>query len=161
MFDSPCFQIEHDRTQFGFYDMWELFSPDFTTVRVWKSRHLKKDTKISVYKAVVQTTLLYGSESWVTFRHRLSLLERFHQRCLRSILNWSDYITNVEVLERAGILSIDATLLNIQLRWAGHVSRMEDHRLPKIVLYGELSTGHRNRGAPKKRFKGSLKKSLS
>ncbi|KAI8495218.1 hypothetical protein Bbelb_272040 [Branchiostoma belcheri] len=24
--------IEHDRTQFGFYDMWELYSPDFTTV---------------------------------------------------------------------------------------------------------------------------------
>ena len=36
-----------------------------------------------------------------------------------------------------------------------------DHRLPKIVLYGELSTGHRDRGAPKKRYKDSLKKSLS
>ncbi|KAI8498190.1 hypothetical protein Bbelb_241340 [Branchiostoma belcheri] len=31
--------------------------------RVWKCKHLKKDTKISVYKAVVLTTLLYGSES--------------------------------------------------------------------------------------------------
>ncbi|KAI8490993.1 hypothetical protein Bbelb_314120 [Branchiostoma belcheri] len=131
--------------------------------RVWKSKHLKKDTKISVYKAVVLTTLLYGSESWVTYRHHLRLLERFHQRCLRSILNihWSDYVTNVEVLERAGILSIEAMLLKIQLRWAGHVYRMEDHRLPKIVLYGELSTGQRNRGAPKKRFKDCLKKSLS
>ena len=46
-------------------------------------------------------------------------------------------------------------------RWAGHVSRMEVHRLPKIVLYGKLSTGHRDRGAPKKRFKDLLKKSLS
>ncbi|KAI8491005.1 hypothetical protein Bbelb_314240 [Branchiostoma belcheri] len=93
--------------------------------RVWKSKHLKKDTKISVYKAVVLTTLLYGSESWVTYRHHLRLLERFHQRCLRSILNihWSDYVTNVEVLERAGILSIEAMLLKIQLRWAGHVSK--------------------------------------
>ncbi|KAI8517569.1 hypothetical protein Bbelb_035860 [Branchiostoma belcheri] len=25
-------EIEHDRTQVGFYDMWELFSSDFTTV---------------------------------------------------------------------------------------------------------------------------------
>ncbi|XP_078667366.1 uncharacterized protein LOC144909177 [Branchiostoma floridae x Branchiostoma belcheri] len=131
--------------------------------RVWKSKHLKKDTKISVYKAVVLNSLLYGSESWVTYRHHLRLLERFHQRCLRSILNihWSDYVTNVEVLERAGILGIEAMLLKIQLRWAGHVYRMEDHRLPKIVLYGELSTGQRNRGAPKKRFKDCLKKSLS
>ena len=52
-------------------------------------------------------------------------------------------------------------ILKYQLRWAGHVSRMEDHRLPKIVLYGELSTGHRERGAPKKRFKDSLKRSLT
>ena len=131
--------------------------------RVWNNKHLKKATKVSVYRAVVLTTLLYGSESWVMYRHHLRLLERFHQRCLRSIFNihWSDYVTNTEVLERAGITSIEAMLLKIQLRWAGHVSRMEDHRLPKIVLYGELSTGHRDRGAPKKRFKDSLKKSLS
>ena len=131
--------------------------------RVWNNKHLKKATKISVYRAVVLTTLLYGSESWVTYRHHLRLLERFHQRCLRSILNihWSDYITNVEVLQQAGITSVEAMVMKTQIRWAGHVSRMEDHRLPKIVLYGELSTGHRDRGAQKKRYKDSLKKSLS
>ena len=51
-------------------------------------------------------------------------------------------------------------LVKTQLRWAGHVSRMEDHRLPKITLYGELSSGTRNRGAPKKRYKDVLKKHL-
>ena len=116
-----------------------------------------------MYRAVVLTTLLYGSETWVTYRHHLRLLERFHQRCLRIILNihWRDFVTNVEVLEQAKITSIEAMLLKSQLRWAGHVSRMEDHRLPKIALYGELSTGNRDRGAPKKRYKDSLKKSLS
>ncbi|XP_063615914.1 uncharacterized protein LOC134789139 [Penaeus indicus] len=130
--------------------------------RVWNNRQLTKGTKISVNRAVVLTTLLYGSESWVTYRHHLRLLERFHQHCLRTILNihWSDYVTKVEVLEQAEISSIEAMLLKSQLRWAGHVSRMEEHRLPKIVLYGELSTGHRDRGAPKKRYKDSLKKSL-
>jgi len=131
--------------------------------RVWNNRHLKKGTKISVYRAAVLTTLLYGAESWVTYRRHLRLLERFHQRCLRSILNihWSDFVTNIEVLERAEVNSIEAMLLKTQLRWAGHVSRMEDHRLPKIVLYGELSSGHRDVGAPKKCYKDSLKKSLS
>ena len=38
---------------------------------------------------------------------------------------------------------------------------VEDHRLPKIVMFGELSTGHRKREALKKRFKDSLKKSLT
>ena len=64
------------------------------------------------------------------------------------------------VLERADITSIEAMLLKIQLHWAGHVSRMADHRLPKIILYGELSSGLRNRGASKKRCKDTLKKSL-
>ena len=36
-----------------------------------------------------------------------------------------------------------------QFWWAGHVSRMEDNRLPKIVLYGKLSTDHRGRGVPR------------
>ena len=51
-------------------------------------------------------------------------------------------------------------LLKSQLRWVGHVSRMEDHRLPKIALYGVLSSGHRNIGALKKRYKDTLKKAL-
>ncbi|KAJ7416220.1 hypothetical protein WISP_72895 [Willisornis vidua] len=52
-------------------------------------------------------------------------------------------------------------LMRTQLRWAGHVSRMEDHRLPEIVLYGELATDCCRRGAPKKRYKDCLKQHLS
>ena len=86
--------------------------------RVWKNKHLKKGTKISVYRAVVLSILLYGSESWVTYRHHLRLLEQFHQRSLRIILNihWSDYVTNVEVLEQVEITIIEAMLLKSQLR---------------------------------------------
>ena len=42
--------------------------------------------------------------------------------------------------------------------WHGHVSRMEDHHLPEIMLYGELSTEHRDKGPPQKRYKDTLKK---
>ena len=52
-------------------------------------------------------------------------------------------------------------ILKYQLQWAGHVSRMEDHHLLKIVMYSELSTGHRERRAPKKQFKDGLKKLLT
>ena len=127
------------------------------------NKSLKNQTKIRVYRAVVLSTILYGSETWVTYRSHIRLLERFHQRCLRTILNihWSDLITNVEVLEQAEVSSNETMILKYHLRWAGHVSSMEDHRLPKIVLFGELSTGHCEGGAPKKRFKDNLKKSLT
>ncbi|KAK2563730.1 hypothetical protein P5673_012716 [Acropora cervicornis] len=119
--------------------------------RVWNNKCIKCKTKIRVYRAVVLTTLLFSSETWVIYRSHIRLLERFHQRCLRIILNihWSDSITNVEVLEQAEVSSIEAMIL-----------KLEDHRLPKIVVFGELSSGHRDRGAPKKRYKDNLKKSL-
>ena len=104
-----------------------------------------------------------GNLSWSIFQ----VFRSFYDVFIRfnyihwSDFHWSDFITNVEVLEQAEVPSIEAMILKYQLRWAGHVSRMEDHRLPKIVLYGELSTGHRERGAPKKRFKDSLKRSLT
>ena len=47
-----------------------------------------------------------------------------------------------------------------QLRWAGHVVRMPDHRLPKRLFYGELTEGHTARGGPRQRYKDALKTAL-
>ena len=56
--------------------------------------------------------------------------------------------------------SIYAMLKRSQLRWAGHVCRMPDERLPKRLLYGELHHGKRSRGGQRKRYKDTLKASL-
>ena len=130
--------------------------------RVWYNKNLRTDTKLKVYKAIILPTLLYGAESWVHYRKHLRSLDRFHQRCLRKIIkvHWFDFVSNNEVLKRTKCLSIHAILQKTQLRWAGHVSRMGDHRLPKITLFGELATGFRTRGSPKFRYKDSLKQTL-
>ena len=67
---------------------------------------------------------------------------------------------DTEVLTRAGLPNIQTILMKTQLRWAGHVARMPDHRIPKKLFFGELRDGKRSLGAPKKRFKDSLKASL-
>ncbi|KAJ7423430.1 hypothetical protein WISP_33871 [Willisornis vidua] len=115
---------------------------------VSSNKPLKKSTKISFYRAIVLSTLLYGPESWVIYGYHLQLLESFHQHCLCAILkiHWCDYVTNVSIPEEAGVSSIEAMLMRTQLRWVGHISRMEDHHLPKIVLYAELVAGCRKRG---------------
>ena len=83
--------------------------------------------------------------------------------CLRIILsiNWQDMVPDTEVLTRAGIPSIHIILQKAQVRWAGHVTRMSDDRLPKQLLCGELCYGKRSLGGQKKRFKDTLKKTLT
>ena len=62
--------------------------------RVWQSHSLRLSTKIQVYTAVAVSTLLYDAETWVLYRKQMRLPERFHQRCLHSILGikWQDYV---------------------------------------------------------------------
>ena len=69
-----------------------------------------------------------------------------------------DYLSNEEVLERASLPSIESILLQLQLRWAGHVTNMEDVRMPKAVFFSKLKEGERDRGAPRKRYKDQLKR---
>ena len=67
--------------------------------RLWKERGVRLSTKVAVYKAVVITTLLYGCESWITYRRHIRSLDQFHMRCLRRIarITWQDKIPNTEV----------------------------------------------------------------
>ena len=108
------------------------------------------------------TTLLYGSETWTVYSKHARKLNHFHKICLRRILGikWQDRVPDTELLEKAGLPSIITILMQTQLRWAGHVSRMPDHRLPKQILFGELTEGKRSAGGPKKRYKDTLKSSL-
>ena len=130
--------------------------------RARQSHSLRLSTKIQVYRAVVVPTLLYSAETLVLYQKQIRLLERFHQLCLRSILGikWQDHVSNEAALKRANLPSIESILLQVQLRWAGHVTRMEDVRLPKAVFFSELQEGKHDCGAPRKRYRDRLKKQL-
>ena len=99
---------------------------------------------------------------WVLHRKQFRLLEWFRQRCSRSILGikWQDYVSNKEVFKRASLPSIESIWLQVQLRWAGHVTRMEDVRMTKAVFFSQLQEGRRDRGAPRDRYKDQLQRQL-
>ena len=131
--------------------------------RVRQSHPLRLPTKIQVNRAAVVPTRLYGAETWNLYWKQIRLPERFRQRCLRSILSikWQDYVSNEEVLKRASLPSKESILLRVQLRWAGHVTRMEDVRMPKTVFFSQLQERKRDCGAPRKRYKDQLKRQLA
>jgi hypothetical protein len=66
-------------------------------------------------------------------------------------------VSNVKVLQKAKMQSIDTLLALSQLRWSGHLERMYDNRLPKQLFYSQLSEGYRQRGRQTLRFKDTLK----
>ena len=127
--------------------------------RVWSNNNLMVNTKLQVYKACVLSTLLYSSESWTSYAAQERRLNTFHLCCLRRILGmkWQDRIPNTDVLKQAGLPTIFTLLSQRRLRWLGHVRRMKDGRIPKDLLYGELSEGLRPRGRPRLRFKDTCK----
>ena len=130
--------------------------------RVWSDRNLTINTKLSVYKTCVLSALLYASEVWTVYQRHVKLLERFHQQCLRRILSikWQNRTPDTEVLSKAHTLSISALLMRNQMRWAGHLIRMDDSRLPKQLFYGELASGARPQHKPNKRFRDEVKVNL-
>jgi len=69
--------------------------------RLWHEHSVFLKTKVEVYRAVVFTTLLFGSECWTLYRKHIKQLEQFHMRCLRNIagIRWQDRVSNTRVLE--------------------------------------------------------------
>ena len=130
--------------------------------RVWHEQGISIKTKLSVYRAVVLPSLLYGCETWTCYRRHTKKLDQFHLRCLRKVLcvSWKDHVPNHEILRRAELTGIEAMLNQAQLRWSGHVTRMDDSRLPKQLFHAELATGKRHKGGQKKRYKDVLKLTL-
>ncbi len=135
---------------------------DRLTKRVWNNSMLTTNTTMKVYQASVLSTLLYSSETWTMYTWQERRLNSFHLRCLRRVLGitWQDRVPNTEVLAQAKTFSIHALLSQRRLRWLGHVCRMQDGRIPKDIMYGELASGTRPTGRPALRYKDVCKRDL-
>ena len=112
---------------------------------------------------IVITSLLYGCQSWCTYECYIKKLEAFHHKCLKRILGikWQQDVTNNFVLERPGMPRMESMITTcFRCRWLGHVGRMDETRLPKQVLFGELKKGKRKQCKPKKRWKDCICRDL-
>ena len=130
--------------------------------RVWSQHGITVSTKCKVYTAIVLPTLLCSAETYILYRRQFRKLSEVHLRHLRQIMRISrkDHLPNGEVLRRANVSSIEATLKASQLRWTGHIIRKNDGRLPKAVFFGELAKGNRLHGGPRLRYKDVVKRHL-
>ena len=115
---------------------------------IWSSSifgKLSTPTKRKVYQAIVLPILLHGAETWPVKAIHLKRLTGLHNRCVCTILGvsryqqWTEHITTTQMNEEFGIPgSIQEIMMKCQLRWLGHVARMNADRMPKQILLGEL-----------------------
>ena len=129
---------------------------------VWDNSMLTTNTKMKVYQTCVLSTLLHSSETCTLYSRQERRLNTYHLRCLRRILgtSWQDNVPNKQVLDQAGIRSVLAILSQKRLRCLGHVRRMQDGRIPKNILCGELATGSRPARRPVLRYKDVCKRDM-
>ena len=130
--------------------------------KVWDNKDLTTKTKCAVYQAIVLSTLLYGVESWTVYKIAAHKLNAFVMSQLRQILSvkWWHFISNMKILQKTNMSSLYDTLIQRNLRWAGHINRLDNNRIPKQVLYSQLVDGSRGIGRPRLRFKDTIKRNL-
>lgn len=105
--------------------------------------------------------LLYGAETWTLYARDNLIPEAFHVQCLRILdLTWQHHVPFDSIHERTNTPSITSMLAKRHLKWIGHVIRMKDNKLPRLILYGQLQQGNRAPGGQMKRYKDHCKNLL-
>jgi hypothetical protein len=121
---------------------------------IWMHKLISLDSKMGFYRAFIPPTLLYGCECWPVTKEQTHKLNVVHMRFLRKILgvNIRHKLQNEDIAARCGIQQVPDLLSLARMRWAGHLVRMDEDRLPRKVLFGALAQSERGRGRPKKRL---------
>ena len=123
-----------------------------------KSRSLQTRTKLALYKSLILPVALYGHEAWTVKETDYRVLGVFERRILRSILggimengDWRRRI-NHELYQVYKHADIGKLIKHGRLQWAGHVARMPEERLAKVIFSREPGRGRRLRGRPRTRW---------
>ena len=120
---------------------------------VWNNRQLC----VHAYRALVQSVLLYGSETWTLPAPDIKKLEAFHLRCQRQLLcaSWRDHVTNEAICRQTKLTSLTELISRRRTSLFGHIARL-DAAVPThqaLCLQTNISTG-RNPGTSWKRLPG-------
>jgi hypothetical protein len=80
--------------------------------------------------------LLYGSECWTHTNKQKSRLEAAEMRFLRSVAGQGliDHRRNEDIREELQIIDINSRMKDYQIKWLQHLERMEQNRIPKLLL---------------------------
>lgn len=129
---------------------------------LWQ-KNIRTKTKTLIYDTIVKSTLTYGSEVWqinkAMERKLLATEMDFLRRAARK--SRLERVTNEEIRR---ITKKEETIMEEiqrkQLVWYGHVNRMGDDRLPRMVMNWR-PTERRKRGRPRETWLKGITRAMS
>ena len=126
----------------------------------WKRRCISRQTKLRIYRALVSSVLLYGSETWNLTIRDCNRLNAFDMSCLRRLENvkWYHHVRN-----RTKQHPVTITLTQRRLRWFGHLQRMPaESEVLKLHNFSPGTIGWtRSRGRPRRRWLDCVSQDLA
>jgi hypothetical protein len=124
---------------------------------LFRNTLVSRNTKLRLYKTLIRPIVMYACETWSLTQKQEAYFNCFERRVLRSICGpineqgrWR-IRTNRELTEIFGEETILGAIKSARLRWAGHVARMDESRMPKKALE-RVFDNNRARGRPRKRW---------
>ena len=115
--------------------------------KLWKQRSVPTRIKSKVYKACVESVLLYGCESWPVKASDTQRLDSFNCRCLRNLGAPTD--------------TMSSTVQQRRLKWLGYTLRMEPNMIPNACLeFEKADNWKRPPGGVKNSWRRLVKKEL-
>ena len=78
------------------------------------------------------STVLYGAEAWTCGQADYQNLNVFHTKRLR-IMSRTE-INNKNLFKLTKMHELEMYIRKARLRWAGHVRRVQDARIPKMLI---------------------------
>ena len=118
---------------------------------------MRRDLKIRLFVATVESILLYGSEIWTINQSLAKRINGCYSRMLRMALNihWSERVSNTVVF--GNLRKPSVKIAERRLKLAGHLARHDD-LLAHQVLFWTPQHGYRGRGRPHLTYLDMLKR---
>ena len=120
--------------------------------------------KVRLLRAEAMEALLYGCMTWATCREHYRLLRRTHHRLLLRVIGYRRergtyrQLSYAQALKKTGCQSVEATIRQRRLLFAGAMARQPAGRLPKRLMDGKLVGGEDpGKGRPEQNWMDCLK----
>ncbi|XP_055389920.1 uncharacterized protein LOC129618916 [Condylostylus longicornis] len=121
---------------------------------IWKNKYMLIENKVRIYKTCIRPILTYAAETRADTSKTKQRLRTTEMQTLRQICNYSlrDKKRSSDIRNMCGVQDIVRWTRSRRRNWRDHVHRMNENRLAKIAMTGQL-TSKRPTGRPPKRWR--------